>query len=46
MTKKNTKKLAALKIRLHQLKNNGKNDDSPGVIKKIEREIRYIEKGA
>lgn len=35
-------KLLALEIRLHKLKNNGRNDDSPGVIGKIEREIRHI----
>ena len=35
-------KLLALEIRLHNLKNNGRNSDSPGVIKKIEREIRQI----
>ena len=38
----NTDKLLALQIRLHNLKNNGKNSDSPGVIRKIEREIRQI----
>lgn len=37
-----TNKLLALEIRLHKLKNNGRNDDSPGVIGKIEREIRQI----
>ena len=37
-----TNKLLALEIRLHNLKNNGRNDDSPGVINKIEREIRQI----
>ena len=35
-------KLLALEIRLHKLKNNGRNGDSPGVIRKIEREIRQI----
>lgn len=39
-----TEKLLAMKIRLHKLKNNGRNDDSPGVIKKLERQIRQIEK--
>ena len=38
----NTDKLLALEIRLHNLKNNGRNSDSPGVIRKIEREIRQI----
>lgn len=36
-------RLAELKIRLHRLKNNGRNSDSPGVIRKIERQIRNIE---
>ena len=35
-------KLLALEIRLHNLKNNGRNTDSPGVLRKIEREIRQI----
>ena len=35
-------KLLAAEIRLHKLKNNGKNSDSPGVIRKIEREIRHM----
>ena len=42
MVNVNTNKLLALEIRLHKLKNNGRNEDSPGVIKKIEREIRQI----
>ena len=37
------KKILAMKIRLHKLKNNGRNDDSPGVIRKLERKIRRIE---
>lgn len=37
-----TNKLLALEIRLHNLKSNGRNNDSPGVIRKIEREIRQI----
>ena len=40
----NRDKLTQLKIRLHRLKTNGRNEDSPGVIRKIEREIRQIEK--
>ena len=36
------KKKLALEIRLHKLKNNGRNDDSPGVIRKIERKLRHI----
>ena len=39
-----TEKLLAMKIRLHKLKNNGRNDDSPGVVRKLERQIRQIEK--
>jgi hypothetical protein len=35
-------KLLALENRLHKLKNNGKNSDSPGVIKKLQRKIRNI----
>ena len=36
------KKLLGLEMRLHRLKTNGRNVDSPGVIGKIEREIRQI----
>lgn len=36
------RKLLAAEMRLHKLKNNGKNEDSPGVIRKIEREIRHM----
>jgi hypothetical protein len=35
-------KLAGLEVRLHRLKNNGRNFDSPGVVKKLERQIRRI----
>ena len=42
MVNVNTNKLLALEIRLHNLKSNGRNSDSPGVIRKIEREIRQI----
>ena len=35
-------KLSMLERRLHKLKTNGRNEDSPGVIRKIEREIRNI----
>ena len=38
----NKNKLLALEIRLHKLKTNGRNDESPGVIRKIERELRYM----
>lgn len=37
-------KLLGMEIRLHKLKNNGRNDDSPGVIRKLERKIRYIKR--
>ena len=40
--KKDKNKLLAMENRLHKLKTNGKNDDSPGVIRKIERQIRRI----
>ena len=36
------KKRLAMEIRLHKLKNNGRNDDSPGVIRKIERKLRNM----
>lgn len=36
------KRLLGAQIRLHKLKNNGRNSDSPGVIRKIEREIRHM----
>ena len=42
MVNVNTNKLLALEIRLHKLKNNGRNGDSPGAIRKLEREIRQI----
>lgn len=42
MVNVNKNRLLALEIRLHKLKNNGRNEDSPGVINKIEREIRNI----
>jgi len=38
----NKNRLLAAEIRLHKLKNNGKNSDSPGVVRKIEREIRHM----
>ena len=38
--------LKAMEVRLHKLKNNGKNFDSPGVVNKLERQIRNLkEKG-
>jgi len=42
MVKVDKNKLLAAEIRLHKLKNNGKNSDSPGVVRKIEREIRHM----
>lgn len=39
----NEEKLFALKIRLHNLQNNNRNEDSPGVIKKLKRKIRNLE---
>ena len=36
-------RLAQMKIRLHKLKENGKNFDSPGVVHKLERQIRNEE---
>ena len=38
----NKEKILALEIRLHKLKSNGKNEDSPGVVKKLERRIRKL----
>lgn len=40
----NKEKLFSVKVRLHQLKNNGKNFDSPGVVHKLERKVRRLEK--
>lgn len=39
---KNQNNLVALENRLHKLKTNGKNEDSPGVVKKLERKILKI----
>lgn len=36
-------RLLALKVRLHNLENNNRNEDSPGVIKKLKRKIRNLE---
>lgn len=33
-------KILAMERRLHKLRTNGKNEDSPGVVKKLERKIR------
>lgn len=40
-------RLLRAEVRLHYLKNNGKNVDSPGVVRKLERKIRRLkaEKG-
>lgn len=38
----NEDKLLALENRVHKLKNNGKNSDSPGVVKKLQRKIRRL----
>lgn len=38
----NKDKLLAMENRLHKLKNNGKNSDSPGVVRKLERKIRNL----
>ena len=35
--------LLTLKNRLHKLQSNGKNVDSPGVLRKLERRIKKIE---
>lgn len=35
-------KILAMENRLHKLKNNGKNADSPGVTKKLQRKIRRL----
>lgn len=37
-------RLLETEIRLHKLKNNGRNDDSPGVIRKLERKIRHMKR--
>lgn len=42
MNKTDNEKLIALENRLHKLKTNGKNDDSPGIVKKLERKIAKI----
>ena len=42
MVKIDEKKKLALEIRLHKLKTNGRNNESPGVMRKIERELRYM----
>lgn len=36
------KQLLRAEVRLHYLKNNGKNVDSPGIVRKLERKIRRL----
>ena len=40
----NKEKLMSVRVRLHQLKNNGKNFESPGVVKKLQRKVKRLEK--
>lgn len=42
MTKED--KILLLKVRLHKLESDPKNEDSPGVITKVKRQIRNLEK--
>lgn len=35
--------LEELKVRLHKLESNGRNDDSEGIVKKLRRKIRRME---
>ena len=35
-------RLARVEVRLHNLENNGKNFDSPGVVKKLKRKIKLM----
>lgn len=42
MSRTDSERLIALENRLHKLKSNGKNSDSPGVAKKIQRKIMKI----
>lgn len=37
-------RLIRAEVRLHNLNNNGKNVDSPGVVRKLERKIRRLNK--
>lgn len=43
MAKSKEIELLTLKNRLHKLQSNGKNVDSPGVLRKLERRIKKIE---
>lgn len=40
----NEDKLKLLKVRLHKLESSAKNLDSPGVVTKVRRQIRNLEK--
>lgn len=42
MTKED--KILLLKVRFHKLESSTKNEDSPGVITKVKRQIRNLEK--
>ena len=37
-------KIGMMKVRLHNMQNNGRNDNSPGVIKKLTRQLRNMAK--
>ena len=40
----NEEKLLILKVRLHKLEASAKNSDCPGVVRKLQRQIRNLEK--
>lgn len=40
----NEEKLVLLKVRLHKLESSVKNQDCPGVVRKLQRQIRNLEK--
>lgn len=40
----NEEKLMLLKVRLHKLESSAKNQDCPGVITKVKKQIRNLEK--
>lgn len=42
----NLEKAGLLRMRLHKLQTNGKNEDSNGVVKKLKRQIRNLENKA
>ncbi len=42
----NEEKLKVLKFRLHFIKERGKSTDSPGVMNKLQRQIRKLEEGS